>query len=123
VIVIVSLLVLAGVMELMGASSNFEQIDLHRPLLPQAKFLLYPPILSMMMAIWVPFVTLYTIFTLTRRSLRTRIKQAISAKKFNESFLPKTLGFSLTRADLLTMLYRGDLLAEHESKAPIAQNT
>jgi hypothetical protein len=121
-IIIVSLLVMMGVTELMGASSDFEPIDLRGPLLRQVNFVLYPPILSMMTAIWVLFFTLYSIFTLTRRSLRTRIKQAISSKKFNESFLPKTLDYSLTRGALLTMLYGGDLLAAHESKAPKAQN-
>jgi len=84
--------------------------------------------LSWVMFSWVAsfvvlFLLFYTVFFASRRLLRARIRRAISTKKFSESFLPQTLDDSLRRVDLLAVLYRGDLLAEHEADRTNVRNT
>jgi hypothetical protein len=41
----------------------------------------------------------------------------------HESSLPEMLDYSLTRENLLKILYCGEIHAEHESDTPAAQNT
>jgi hypothetical protein len=66
-------------------------------------------------------------FMITRLRIRSRIKRAISVEKFSEnllseSFLSQALDYSLAGEDLLKVLYRSDIPAEHESEVPKAQN-
>jgi len=63
------------------------------------------------------FLSLYGFFITTKFKLRTRVRSAISAEKFSEGSLPRILDSSLTGADLLTVLYRGEVRAEHEVDA------
>jgi hypothetical protein len=76
----------------------------------------YPPNISFIMVSLALCLLIYIVFSMTRSFLRRKVRRAISGKKFSESFLPKTLDFSLTRADLLKILYRDDIPAEHESE-------
>jgi hypothetical protein len=69
-----------------------------------------------------PFLLFYGLFTMSRWANRTKLRRAISGKNFSESFLPKTLDSSLTRVNLLKILYRGNISAEHESDSPTVHN-
>jgi hypothetical protein len=83
----------------------------------------YPPTLAFIVTSLVLSLVAYGVFSMTRSVLRTKLRRVISGKKFSESFLPETLDFSLTKADLLKVLYLGDIPAEHESDMPAAENT
>jgi hypothetical protein len=61
------------------------------------------------------FLIFYGSFFITRWRKRAQIKKMISDQKFRDSSLPKTLSSSLTRAHLDKILYRGDIVAHHES--------
>jgi hypothetical protein len=94
-IYLISILVMTGTT---GASANPHPINFRGPFLLQAESLLLdPPIFCFGAACLALFIILYSIFIVSRRSLRTRIRQVISAKMFSESFLPKTLDYSLSR--------------------------
>jgi PhoD-like phosphatase/O-methyltransferase domain len=47
------------------------------------------------------FLVPYGLFSMTRLVLRAKLRRVIAGKKFSDSFLPETLAYSLTRADLL----------------------
>jgi hypothetical protein len=69
------------------------------------------------------FLVLYGSYVMKRMVLRAKVRRVISGKKFSESLLPEFLDLSLTRENLLAILYCGDIPAEHESDTPAAQNT
>jgi hypothetical protein len=78
----------------------------------------YPPTVAFVVASLVLYLLTYGAFSITRTILRANVRRVISGKRFRENFLPKTLDGSLTRADLLGILYRGDIRAAHESLIP-----
>jgi hypothetical protein len=61
------------------------------------------------------FLVPYGVFFITRLTLRAKLRRVISGKKFRDTFIPETLAYSLKRADLLKILYHGDIVAHHES--------
>ena len=61
------------------------------------------------------FLIPYSLFFITRVSLRAQLTRVISGRKFRDTFLPKTLAYRLTGANLQKILYHGDILAHHES--------
>jgi TIR domain len=61
------------------------------------------------------FLIFYGLFFITRWVKRAQIRNMTCGQKFRDSFIPKTLGYSLTRAHLRKILYRGDIVAHHES--------
>jgi hypothetical protein len=67
------------------------------------------------------FLIPYGLFFITRWVKRAQIRSMTCGQKFKDSFIPKTLGYSLTRAHLLKILYRGDIVAHHESGRPAAE--
>jgi hypothetical protein len=81
------------------------------------------PSLAFIATNMVLFLVPYGYIFISRWNLRAKLRRVISGKKFSESLLPETLDFSLTRANLLKILYCGDIPAEHESNTPAAQNT
>jgi hypothetical protein len=64
------------------------------------------------------FLVPYGLFFITRWAKRARLRSVISGKKFRDTFIPETLAYSLTRADLLKILYHGEIVAHHESGRP-----
>jgi hypothetical protein len=60
------------------------------------------------------FLIFYGLFFITRWVKRAQIRNMTCGQKFRDSFIPKTLGYSLTRAHLRKILYRGDIVAHHE---------
>jgi hypothetical protein len=81
----------------------------------------YPPAVAFVVATLVLYLVLYGAFSVSRAVLRAKVRRVISGKIFRDTFLPRTLDGSLTRADLLEILYRGNIRAEHESDIPDAQ--
>jgi hypothetical protein len=64
----------------------------------------------------------YGLFFIKRLVLRAQLRRAISEKEFfRDTFIPETLAYSLTRADLHKILYHGDIVAHHESGRPDAK--
>jgi hypothetical protein len=68
------------------------------------------------------FLVPYGLFFITRWVKRAQIRSMTCGQKFRDSFIPKTLGYSLTRAHLRKILYRGDIVAHHESGRPAAES-
>lgn len=69
------------------------------------------------------FLIPYGLFFIKRLVLRAQVRRAISEKRFfRDTFIPETLAYSLTRADLLKILYYGDIVAHHESGRPGAKS-
>jgi hypothetical protein len=60
------------------------------------------------------FLLPYTAYFLTRALTRKRVRHAVSNQRFTDVFLPETLDYSLARADLLAVLFNGQLIARHE---------
>jgi hypothetical protein len=64
-------------------------------LLPWIQFVLSNPEIYCFVASGVVlFLVLYIVFFASRQALRGRIRRAISAKKFSESFLPEILDYT-----------------------------
>jgi hypothetical protein len=61
------------------------------------------------------FLIPYSLFFMTRWKKRAQIRNMTCGQKFKDSSIPRTLSSSLTRAHLLKILYRGDIVAHHES--------
>jgi hypothetical protein len=61
------------------------------------------------------FLIFYGLFFITQWVKRAQIRNMTRGQKFRDSFLPKTLSSSLTRGHLLKIVYRGDVVAHHES--------
>jgi hypothetical protein len=62
------------------------------------------------------FLVPYSLFFISRLNLRAQLRRVISGKKFNrDTFIPETLAYRLTRADLHKILCHGDVVAHHES--------
>jgi hypothetical protein len=100
-----------------GAGPSFHPLDFERALLPQvATQFLNPSFSCFGASVFVLSLAIFVIFVISRRRLRTRIGRAISAKKFSETFLPKILDHSLSKANLLETLYSGNILSHHESQ-------
>lgn len=120
---LVSILATLGVM----GPSVLPKVDAHGSLLLWASDVVHdPPTLCFVVIFLVIFFVPYSVFMMTRLRIRSRIRQAISAEKFSESlfsesFLSKALDYSLAGEDLLKVLYRSDIPAEHESEASKAQ--
>jgi hypothetical protein len=69
------------------------------------------------------FLVPYGLFFIKRLVLRAQVRHAISDKKFfRDTFIPETLAYSLTKADLLKIFYRGDIVKHHESGMPGAKS-
>ena len=64
------------------------------------------------------FLVPYGLFFITRWAKRARLRSMISGKKFRDTFIPETLAYSLTRGDLLKILYHGEIVKHHESGRP-----
>jgi hypothetical protein len=74
-----------------------------------------PVILASFVSPLILFLIPYGLFFITRWAKRAQLRSVTRGQKFRDSFIPKTLGYSLTRAHLLKILYRGDIVAHHES--------
>jgi hypothetical protein len=61
------------------------------------------------------FLISYGLFFITRWRKRAGIRNMTCGQKFRDSSIPRILSSSLTRAHLLKILYRGDIVAHHES--------
>lgn len=64
------------------------------------------------------FLVPYGLFFISRWANRAKVRRVISGQKFRDTFIPETLAYSLTRADLLKIFYHGDIVAYHESGRP-----
>jgi hypothetical protein len=85
--------------------------------LPTAVFnpVFLPVFLACFVSPLILFLIFYGLFFITRWVKRAQIRNMTCGQKFRDSFIPKTLGYSLTRAHLRKILYRGDIVAHHES--------
>jgi hypothetical protein len=120
---VVSLLVALGASELTGTSPTPLAREMPRSFLPWIQSVLTNPAIYCFIATSVLlFLVVYCVFFVSRNVLRTRIRLAISTRKFSETFLPETLEYSLTKAGLLEALFRAELVAEHELVRPVAQH-
>jgi hypothetical protein len=81
---------------------------------PEILWFLGPPLIL--------FLVPYGLFFISRWANRAKVRRVISGKKFRDTFIPETLAYSLTRADLHKILYHGDIVAHHESGRPDAKS-
>jgi hypothetical protein len=81
---------------------------------PEILWFLGPPLIL--------FLVPYGLFFISRWANRANVRRVISGKKFRDTFIPETLAYSLTRADLLKILYQGDIVKHHESGRPDAKS-
>jgi hypothetical protein len=69
------------------------------------------------------FLVPYGLFFIKRLVLRAQVRRAISEKRFfRDTYIPETLAYGLTGADLHKILYHGDIVAHHESGRPDAKS-
>jgi len=68
------------------------------------------------------FLGPYAYFIRRRFELRSRVRRAICNERFGANSLPKVLDASLTRENILEILYPGSIVAEHET-SPHAAGT
>jgi hypothetical protein len=68
------------------------------------------------------FLGFYAYFIRTKFKVRSRVRRAICAERFGASSLPRVLDGSLTRTDILEILYPDAIGAEHEA-SPLAAGT
>jgi hypothetical protein len=61
------------------------------------------------------FLVPYLLFFITRLTQRAKVRRVICGKKFRDTFIPETLTYSLTGADLRKIFYHGDIVTYHES--------
>jgi hypothetical protein len=61
------------------------------------------------------FLMTAVLFFASRFLYRTKLKRAILRRRFSESFIPGVLDLSLSRADLLRVLYSGQVIPHHEA--------
>jgi hypothetical protein len=70
------------------------------------------------------FLVPYSLFFINRLYLRAQLRRVISGKKFSrDTFIPETLAYRLTKADLHKILYHGDIVAYHEAGIPDAKDS
>jgi hypothetical protein len=113
---LISLVIAFSVSEARGASPRAAAPDPHQSLLPLIQtFLSNSIIYCFVGSCIVLFLVPYGLFFASRRVMRVEIRNMVSRKQFSESFLPEILDYSLSKAELQTVLYRGDLRAEHEA--------
>ena len=101
---------------LTGVTSSSRGPDVAIPplgLLPNAVSI--PVFLASFVSPLILFLIFYGLFFITRWVKRAQIRNMTCGQKFRDSFIPRTLSSSLTRAHLLKILYRGDIVAHHES--------
>jgi hypothetical protein len=59
----------------------------------------------------------YSIFVATRFAFRKRVRRLVSGMRFADSYIPATLGYDFFKEDLTSVLYLGEILAQHEIKS------
>jgi hypothetical protein len=69
------------------------------------------------------FLMAAALFFASRFLYRTKLKRAILGRRFSESFIPDVLDVSLSRADLLGVLYSGEVISHHEAHTSTAGGT
>jgi TPR repeat protein len=66
------------------------------------------------------FVVPYLAFTTGRMTVAAKLRRIIGKQSFDLDIAPATLTYNLRKADVTDILFKGDVVADHENKKPAA---
>ncbi len=65
------------------------------------------------------FVVPYLAFTSVRMGVAKNLRRIIGSQRFDLDIAPPTLTYNLRKADVIDILFKGSIIADHESKEPV----
>jgi TPR repeat protein len=66
------------------------------------------------------FVVPYLAFTIGRMTVAENLRRIIGRQSFDLDIAPATLTYNLRKADVADILFKGDVIADHDKKKPVA---